>query len=254
MPKIVALASLYEPLEFIETRIKNFNECNMDDVLVWFLDVSPDETYQKAKNIVLKNAEFDYKFSHHGKRETLYWAWNWMIKQSKKDGVWPKYFCNTNVDDVNHPDYFNLMSKYLDENLEKYITCCNWYNLNIKGVHNWDKIVKTHPSEVNPKLTLGHFPMWRSKLHDKTDVGYFNRKMVVIGDADFWSRIKNTCGEKAVGKLNKYLGGYLSHENNLYYKGQGPNGVSGEAWDRHIMKEVDAEKSKVANKKKRRKR
>lgn len=231
MPNIIALASLYKPLEFLEDRIKNLNLCDTTDVLVWWLDVSPKRHWVKVQEL-LKSCEFEYMSSHTHQRQTLYWAWNWIIKQSKQQSLWPKYFCNTNVDDILHPEYFQKMSSYLDEHNDKLIVCCNWYNTNIKHQFEW-KPKHDSMSEVDPKLTLGHFPMWDSSLHDS--VGMFDGRMVCIGDSDFWSRIKNVHGPNVIGKISKPLGCYLSHSNNLYYKSQGPNGESGEAYDRALM-------------------
>jgi hypothetical protein len=235
MPKIIALASLYEPLEFLENRIANLNQCDMSGVMVWWLDVSPERTWKQVKEIV-KKCEFSYKISHNKKRQTLYWAWSWIISQSRNDGIWPKYFCNTNVDDINRPEYFRIMSSYLDNQPDKHIVCCNWLNTNVKGQHTWPP-KHDSLSEVDPQLTLGHFPMWRASLHDT--VGSFDPRMVAIGDADFWSRIKNKHGKKVIGKINRTLACYLSHQNNLYYRAVGPNGFSGEAWDRGLMMERD---------------
>lgn len=253
MPKIIALASLYEPLEFLENRINNLNQCNMDDVTVWWLDVSPQSTYLKVKKIV-KKCEFSYRISHNPQRQSLYWAWSWIIKQSKQDDIYPTYFCNTNCDDINHPDYFNVMSSYLDNHPDKKIVCCNWLNTNIKNQFMWPP-KSDALSQVDPSKTLGHFPMWRASLHSPNDVGSFNPEMVCIGDADFWSRIKRKHGNESIGKLNRTLGCYLSHANNLYYKAKGPNGESGESHDIGVMRERDkterVERRKEKNRRKR---
>lgn len=240
MPKIIALASLYQPLEFLENRINNLNQCDMDGVLVWWLDVSPDTIWQRVKNLV-KTCQFKYKVSHNPRRQTLYWAWNWIIGQSRKDGIWPNYFCNTNVDDILHPDYFRLMSDYLHNHPDKKIVCCNWLNTNIKDQFKWPP-KSDSLSEVNPKFTLGHFPLWRSELHDS--VGMFDSRMVCIGDSDFWSRIREKHGADAIGKLDRTLGCYLSHSNNLYYKAKGPKGEAGEAYDRGLMAQRKSGKPK----------
>lgn len=247
MPKIIALASLYEPLEFLNNRIDNLNTCDMDGVLVWWLDVSRKSTWDKVKTI-LKRCEFKYEVSHNPRRQTLYWAWNWIINQSKQSGHWPKYFCNTNVDDINRPEYFQIMSVYLDNHPKKDIVCCNWLNTNIKDQYRWPPQANGGLSEVDPQLTLGHFPMWRSSLHNEDEVGMFDSRMVAIGDSDFWARIKKK-GPDAIGKLDRTLACYLSHQNNLYYKAQGPNGESGEAYDRALMTERDTKERLIQRKK-----
>ena len=80
--------------------------------------------------------------------------------------------------------------------------------------------------------TVGHFPMWRSSLHDA--VGLFDDRAVCIGDALFWSKTISKFSHAAIAEQPEVLACYLSHSNNLYYTAKGPNGEGGEAWDRGL--------------------
>jgi hypothetical protein len=231
--KTVALASLYEPLEFLESKIANFNQSNHSDVLVYMSDCSSEKTWKEVDKLVRSKSKFEYVLDHHQKRETLYWTWNWII--DKTIGSKPQYYCTTNVDDVVHPDYFAKMSSFLDSNPTIQIVGCSWLLTTIPG-EIWP------PASSNSQIltqelairTLGHFPMWRASLHPS--IGLFDPRMFIIGDDDFWLRIKARFGTNAIGTISKeYLGCYLQHTNNLFHTAKAPNGMSAEGWDRMVM-------------------
>jgi SAM-dependent methyltransferase len=208
MAKIVVLASLYEPLEFLEAKIKNLNQAKMDGVEVFFSDCSSEETWAKVRDLISNNCKFTYRLDHYPIRRTLYWTWNWIIDQS--NGA--TYFCNSNVDDITAPDYFQKMSKTLDEDPGVQIIASPWHTTHGKG-QIWPP--KFHNTTI-PDLrnTCGHFPMWRASLH--TVLGKFNAKMEAMGDAEFWYRIRKKFGIGSLRVHSEVLGCYLSHDKNLY--------------------------------------
>lgn len=228
--KIVTLSSLYEPLEFLENKIDNLNQCNTGDVLVYWADCSPDKTWREVKKIINEKCNFKYKLHHFNNRTTLYYTWTWIIKNTINNG--PRYYCNVNVDDILNPEYFNIMSEHLDNNLDKKIIACNWLITNKKN-QIWKP---NYHNSVNVDIgfTLGHFPMWRASLH--RDIGYFNEKMLAIGDADFWKRIKYKFGNESVGVVRDYIACSYDHKNSLYWTAKTNKGVRGEAHDLAIMK------------------
>jgi hypothetical protein len=211
--KIVTLASLYKPLEFLENRIANLNQCDMKNTLVYWADCSPPGDWKQVSKIIKDKCKFPYKVHHFPKQTTLYYTWAWIARKAVVE-LGAEYLCNTNVDDIQHPEYFNLMSEYLDTNPMKQIVACKWQITRVKD-QVWP--ARFHNCTApNANISLGHFPMWRASVHKK--VGYFNEKMVAIGDADFWLRIKyHFGGMKAIGVHDKFLSCYLQHKNNLYH-------------------------------------
>jgi hypothetical protein len=224
MNKIVGLASLYEPLEFLENKIRNFNQCDMSDTLIYFSDCSSEGTWAEVEKTIKSECKFDYLVDHHSERKTLYWTWNWII--GKTCGA--VYYCNTNVDDILHPQYFEKMSAYLDKHPETEIAVSSWYRTYTKNqiwIPEYDKLIVPDPAS-----TCGHFPMWRASLHDR--VGLFNPQMVVIGDTEFWHRVRKKFSMSALAVYPEPLGCYLYHGKNLYHTAKSPDGgTSGEGWD-----------------------
>lgn len=229
--RIFCLASLYEPLEFLADKIANFNQCDLSEASVRFVDVSSGPTWEKVERLIKAEAKFDYELTHFEQRKSLYWVWNWIIDDCFAKYK-PQYFCNTNVDDLNHPDYFRKMSKYLDENRSIAILAAPWGVTRTKH-QQWPAIAEDGNVIPDVTKTCGHFPMWRAKVHRR--VGNFNQDMVCIGDADFWNRTKRYFGREAFAVHPEVLGCYLSHSNNLYTVSRGPNGQKGEVWDRKLM-------------------
>jgi len=225
MMKIVGLASLYEPLEFLENRIRNLNQCDMEDVLVHWADCSSEGTWKEVERIIKEKCRFSYRVDHLPERKTLYWTWNWIIGENK-DAL---YYTNINVDDIYRPEYFKKMAEYLDKNPGTTIVACPWFVTDLKG-QIWPVSVAGKPSIPSPTTTLGHFPMWRSSIH--SDAGLFDPRMVAIGDSDFWGRVRIIKGTESMAIYPDVLACYLSHGNNLYNSKCG--GQSAEGHDRDL--------------------
>src|SRR3972149_2154443 len=227
MAKVVGLASLYEPLEFLENRIANLNQCNMKDVLVHWCDCSSNATWEKVEKIIREKCQFEYRADHHPERKTIYWTWNWIIENN----AGAKYFTNINVDDIHHPEYFQKLAAYLDEHSQIVIVSVPWLVTKQKN-QIWPPAAQGN-TPPDPKRTLGHFPMWRSETHH--DVGLFDPRMLTIGDSDFWRRIRIHRGQHTIAVHPEYLACYLSHAANAHHSLIGPNGQRGEGYDRALQ-------------------
>ena len=225
--KIVGMCSLYEPLNFLQNRIRNLNQCDLSDIIVVFADCSSESTWKEIQKIIT-DCKFQYRMHHFGARTTLYYTWDWIINQTLNDDT--IYYCNINADDIQNPLYFKKMSQFLDQNPQCKIIACPWYITNIKG-QIWPP---QYNSQISPAIntTMGHFPMWRADLH-KEGIG-FDVRMVAIGDSFFWSAIRKKYGLPAFAIYPEILGCYLSHESNLYYVARGDGGVPGMDWDKSI--------------------
>lgn len=226
--KIVGLASLYEPLEFLETKVANLNSCDLSETLIHWCDCSSEKTWKEVEKILTKS-KFEQKVEHVGERETLYWTWNHIILESGWPHAGPEYFTNVNVDDIHAPEYFKILSRLMDQNPEIQVIAPAWHHMEKKPDGAVERIDVRHPK---PGSTMGHFPMWRASVHQK--VGIFDERMVAIGDSDFWNRVKHKFGVGAFAVHDVPLAIFLLHENNLYFTSRGPHGESGEGWDRSL--------------------
>lgn len=232
--RVVGMASLYEPLEFLETRIANLNQCDLSETIIYWADCSSAPTWREVRKLVASNCRFPYTLDHFEERTTLYWTWTWIARMAVARCA--EYITNVNVDDLHHPEYFRRMPSFLDDNKIVQIVGCSWLVTAKKGM------VWPPDAENNQRLsadmgTMGHFPMWRTSLFG--EVGYFDERMLVIGDADFWDRIHSKYGTSAFGHVWDHLACYTTHGCNLYSTAKGPHGESGEAWDRSL---IDARK------------
>ena len=222
--RIIGICSLYEPLQFLENRIKNLNQCDLSDTMIFFGDCSTPNTWKQVETIIKRDCKFAFNIYHFEQRNSLYYTWAWVIDHTRSNTT---YYCNTNVDDIQDPTYFKKMSGFLDTHPQIKIVACPWFITNIKG-QIWPAKI-TSSSGPNIDKTMGHFPMWRASLH--LEEINFDPRMVAVGDAFFWTKIKKKYGREAFAILNEQLCCYLTHENNLYYTAKGPNGQSGESYD-----------------------
>lgn len=229
MKKVVGLASLYKPLEFLEHRIENLNRCDTKDTLVYWVDCSPPEEAREVERLIRGKCKFDFGFEHIDYRTTIYWTWSYIISKTRS---YAEYYTNVNVDECYHPSYFRRMAEFLDGNPKYQIAAVPWLLTKIKNQQWPPRVYDSHPN-VDVGFTLGHFPMWRSSLHES--VGLFHSKMVAIGDWDFWNRIRKIHGRDSMGVLDEYIACHLVHENNLLDVARGPDGRPGGDWDRSLM-------------------
>jgi FkbM family methyltransferase len=223
--KVVGISSLYEPLEFLETRIKNLNQCNMEGVLVYFSDCSSESTWYEIQ-VLLRDCKFPFRADHHPERKGIYWTWNWIIQ--KAGDFSPQYFTNVNADDIYDPLYFQKVSGFLDQNPQYDIAACHWYQT-FKKRQIWPPAETVAPEHTPHHMhTLGHFPMWRSSLHNR--VGLFDPRLIVGGDSELWFRVRSFLGSDVIAVLPDHLACYLRHENNAHETLKA-GGKSGEAYD-----------------------
>lgn len=232
--RIVGLASLYRPLEFLENRIRNLNQCDIvgAGMSVHWVDCSPEDEAIEVRRIIAQQCNFPYDFEHIDHRTTLYWTWNRIITTTLDRA---QYYTVVNVDEVQHPLYFRRLADFLDANPAYQIASCPWLLSHKKG-QIWPPDVDGSHPVVDTSFTLGHFPMWRSGVHAK--VGMFQPELVAVGDWYFWNALRDVYGRASMGVLDEYLGCHLLHENNLLNTAKGPGGESGSTWDHSFMKSI----------------
>lgn len=148
-------------------------------------------------------------------RETIYSAWNRAIKLATG-----QYITNANTDDRHKQDALQIMANQLDQNeniglvyADQFVTYHenqSFQNHISAGYFEWpefDRIQLIHCAICGPQ------PMWRKKLHDQ--FGFFDGKLVVAGDYEWWLRIS----EKVILKhIPKKLGLYLLSDDSIEHR------------------------------------
>ena len=130
---------------------------------------------------------------------TIYAAWNMAIKAANCE-----YITNANCDDWIYSGSYAEMSKILNDNSD--ISLVYGDNNITDGKTNWIHHRKEGDYEfLKTCCFVGPMPMWRKSLHDQ--YGYFDEKLRICGDYEFWLRIASH-GEKFF-HLRKAVGMYL---------------------------------------------
>ncbi len=166
-----------------------------------------DEYLQKYPNI---------RYLATAQRETVYQAWNRGIKIARG-----KYVTNANTDDRHREDALRRMANLLDADdsiglvyADQFVTRTEnetYSSSNPVGYFNWpefDRVQLIHCACCGPQ------PMWRRSLHDR--FGYFDERLVVAADYEWWLRISDKVRFKHIPeKLGLYLlsPGSVEHSN-----------------------------------------
>lgn len=239
MYKCSLFCSFYKGEKFIEGYIKNLLQLNMfEDIQFVFLNCDSPENEEshilpllnKYNNIKYKKLEFD---------PGLYAGWNLAIKMCDADIIG-----NWNIDDRKNKESIEIMYEELanDINLDmvygyNYMTYVanETYDENKK-----DKIFPCYQHSTDNLLRHNSphcMPMWKKKIHDRQDVGYFNESLLSCSDAELWLKLDLTGG--FIKMINKPTG--------LYYNN--PQGRSTNKENiRIIIKEYYDMRNRVINK------
>lgn len=219
MKKLVAMVSMYQSGQFIENKLINLTESKAaSDTEIWCLNAnSPDERDREIPK------KFNVKYIELKERNTVYQAWNHIIKESQS-----QYITNANTDDIVSPDCYNRMFQVLDTS-DASFTYCDWY-VTAKENQKWESKTdyeytgKTTPFHGDVATSVvGHFPMWRRDLHKK--LGHFDERFKALGDAEWWARCYYKLAAKFVN-IREPLGLYLYRNGqNLWHKS-----ISTEEW------------------------
>jgi hypothetical protein len=199
-PIATILVALWKAGRFLEAKIKNleqqtfFDKCNIVLLNCQNLD---NEADIYAKFLAEHKNVMEIRYDHH---VNLYPTWNDGIRATESE-----FIMNSNADDLLHPRYVEVCSKWLEENPT--FGCVSTdvlltYKPNQIYPHwEWND---RFPSHAYPHSTAGPCPLWRRSLHDK--YGYFGDYRV-IGDAKMWEKW-HANGEKF---------GLIRHDMVLYY-------------------------------------
>jgi len=150
---------------------------------------------QKEKDIINEYQErYDnIVYLETQNRETIYKAWNRGIQAATG-----KYIINANSDDRRRRDALEIMSGILENAADVDVV---YPGFRITDTPNetfeTSRALESYDPPDYDRLELlfrclpGHFPMWRKSVHDR--LGFFNEKLEVAGDHEFWLRISAEC-------------------------------------------------------------
>lgn len=194
--KSAAIVSLYKGSAFIEGCIDDlieqtdFQNKKMEIIIID--SASPENEFNLISKKIKKYLNIFYIRS--SERESLYRAWNRGARYSNA-----KYLSNSNIDDRHRYDFFENLSKVLDNEEEVQLIYPAQYltsNPNEPFYAHRPQRSWGWPDYSLDQLRIGNHvgsqPMWRRSLHEK--IGYFNEKYKIAGDYDFWCRIAHDVG------------------------------------------------------------
>lgn len=182
MPKRVsAIVSAYYAQDFIESRLVN---------LQYDMSITPE--------IVVIGQQGSYELEVAARRRvdvivstegvpTIGAAWNLGIKACSGE-----YVTTANTDDLFFNNGMEKLMLSLDENPWATVAYGNHHtNLNDRLIEVVRKDTNSH-QDLLERCHIGMMPMWRKEIHDK--FGYFDEKLIVVGDYEFWLRLSfNGC-------------------------------------------------------------
>lgn len=188
---VTVLVAIYNAGDFIAAKIDNLlQQSIINDIHIVFLNCkNADNERQHYEHLLSGDIVSCHEIVYHD-FIGLYRSWNDGIQTSKS-----KYICNSNVDDMWHPDYLSKCTNHLNNLPDVAVVSSNVIitkTSNQSDYRKWSCITGKMPNYVYPLSTAGPCPVWRRSLHEK--YGYFG-DYLTIGDAKMWEKWLNG-GEK----------------------------------------------------------
>lgn len=194
---ITILTAFYKSADLVQSKIQNlqkqtiFNECTIVILNCQNLEGEREQYREFLEN---NHNVIEIFYENHIR---LYPTWDDGIKATKSE-----FICNSNADDMWHPQYLEKCRKYLY--MHQNIACVSskillTYTKNQIDHNSW-KHEHTLPKGTYPQTTAGPCPVWRRSLHDK--YGYFGNYRT-IGDAKMWE--KWHAGNEKFGYIDEAL-------------------------------------------------
>lgn len=176
---ITVLIAIYKGAKHIKAKIKNIQQQTMlDDTHIVFLNCQNIDNERSQYEHILNGINIHEIYYKDYVR--IYKSWNDGINLTQSD-----YICNSNIDDMWHPEYLEICRNFLNNN-PKY--ACVSSGVLVTSIPNqydhkkWNAISRL-PQRVYPNTTAGPCPVWRRSLHRK--YGMFGDYRT-IGDAKMW--------------------------------------------------------------------
>jgi len=214
--KISAIVSAYYAEEFLEQRLKNLEEQEVEggmEAIVVCQKESPEFRITDAFAKEPASGEFRMKVVLSDDIPTVYAAWNLAIEQASGE-----YITNSNSDDLLYPGALQALS-----------TALNTHKAYSISYFDWERVQKHGEAPIgvfrfaeggldrlmNEGCFLGPGPMWRRSLHEK--YGLFDPSYRSAGDFEYWLRLAYN-KEKFYHVRGAPLGAHLERDDGLEHR------------------------------------
>lgn len=213
---VTILIAIYKAGDYIKAKIDNLlQQTILDQCNIMLLNCQNLHNERGVYAELLDRPNF-YEIAYNDHIQ-LYPTWNDGITNSQST-----YICNSNVDDMWHPEYLQTCVAYLDRNPDVACVSSGIYitqRPNQANHENW-KNDGQFPLLPYPHSSAGPCPVWRRSLHDK--YGYFGGYHV-IGDARMWELW--LAGGEQFHVIPKQLVLYYAHSESLERRHHEQTGV-----------------------------
>lgn len=186
---VSAVVSVYNAEEFLEGCLEDLLAQTIADRIE--IIVVDSASPQREGEIVARFRERrpDIRYVRTAGRESIYAAWNRGVRMATAP-----YVTNANADDRHRPDALERLVRALEEDPEAVLAYGGYFETGRKN-DAWDsgspRTEAVPPPFRRDYLLLscyvGPQPLWRRSVHE--EAGYFDARLRVAGDLDFWLRL-----------------------------------------------------------------
>jgi len=181
---ITILVSIYNGGHFIRAKLKNLlQQTIINDVHIVFLNCQNNHDERNVYEYLLTDSKISCNEILYKSFIGLYKSWNDGIQTTNS-----QYICNSNIDDMWHPEYLEKCVSFLNSNSNYSVVSSKILitdTENQSDYNNWSNIIGEMPYFAYPESSSGPCPVWRRSLHDI--YGYFD-DYLTIGDAKMWEK------------------------------------------------------------------
>ena len=212
-PKVSAIVSAYHAEKYLEQRLKNLAEQEVEgghEVIV--VCQRDSQEFKIVKDWVSSDGNVPVVPHYTDDIPTVYAAWNLAIEQASGE-----YLTNCNSDDLLYPGALQALSTALNEHKAYSMSYFDWERVQKHGEAPVG-VFRFAEGELDKLMAgcfLGPGPMWRKSLHAK--YGLFNPDFKSAGDYEFWLRLAYN-GEKFYHVRGKPLGAHLEREDGVEHR------------------------------------
>ncbi|PXA03109.1 hypothetical protein DDZ13_13660 [Coraliomargarita sinensis] len=204
--KLTVIISTYSDRELVSKKLDEITgQSAFDSCEFIFIDAcSPEHEHELLQPFCSKH--LNCRIIRSDERISLYQAWNIGWKEARAP-----YVCVSNMDDMMHPK--------LLETVIREVGMGSWDVLSVliarqERDSNWNSWDQKRLSRLDLNTRPGAYFAWRKDLNSV--LGMFDENLVLIGDKDFWARIRDH--RLRIRLIPKLLYLYTKHEQQLSKK------------------------------------
>lgn len=206
--KISAIISAYYADEFIEARIQNLEEQEVEgglEIIAVCRKASPEYRLLMMHDNI--------KILMTDDIPSVYAAWNLAIEQATGE-----YITNCNSDDILYPGALQALSTALDEHKAYAVAYFDWDRVKEHGKAPIGQFLFAEGGfdTLMKGCFVGPGPMWRKSLHEK--YGLFDPEFTSAGDYEFWLRLAYNGVKFYHVRSKKTFGAHLERDEGLEHR------------------------------------